>query len=295
MSFRYKILERCIKAVNIKKIYSMPEKELFDYLKEKFRATDLPNFLYKRLEVEKRDFNGRSLFKLQPKKDKNSKVILFIHGGGGMMCPTLLHYRFAERLVEGTGATMYFPFYPLGPEASIRESMMWLDSVYKEILENHKASEITIVGDSAGAALSVAVCRRAKEKPNGVVLISPSVGIDKDEGKMKSMEDKDDILSVQTIELVKKYWIRDETIAKADFNTLTDSYSNFPPMQLYYGTHEIFYARINELKDLIKASGVKLETFEGDGLCHDWAIIGVIPEGRKAVKSMCRFIKTLSV
>lgn len=83
--------------------------------------------------------------------------------------------------------------------------MLFLDDVYKEVLKKHKAENITIIGDSAGGALAVSVCRRNAEKPKGIVLISPSVGIDKSDGKMKELEDKDVILSQRTVELVKKY------------------------------------------------------------------------------------------
>ncbi len=292
MSFRYRVLERCIKAIDIKKIYSLPENEMFQYLKNNHRAYDLPDFLYKRFDVDKINMGKQLLFKMQPKNGISSNVILFIHGGGGMMCPTLLHYRFAERLVKNTGAVLYFPFYPLGPEASINESLLYLDKVYEEILKKHNARDITIVGDSAGAALAVSVCRRSSEKPKGLVLISPSVGINKNDGMMKTMEDRDVMLSMRTIELVKKYWIRDTDIENADYNTLKDDYKGFPPIQLYYGTSELFYVYINELIDKIKSSGVKIETFEGKNLCHDWVIIGVVPEGREAVKKICKFIET---
>lgn len=290
MSLRYKVLERCIKAVDIKRIYSMSEKDLFEYLETKHRAYDVPDFLYKKLNVEKTEINGRLLFKIHDDNRKTSKVILFIHGGGGMMCPTLLHYRFAEKLVKNTGATLYFPFYPLGPEAKISESMMFIDEVYKEILKKHKAEDITVIGDSAGAALTVSACRRAEEKPNGAVLISPSVGIDRSDGKMKELEDKDVILSQRTIELVKKHWIGDISVKEADFNTLKPDYKNFPSVQLYYGTNEIFYPYIGELVQAIKNSGTEICAFEGQGLCHDWVLIGILPESREAFSRICRFV-----
>lgn len=71
MSFRYKVLERCIKAAGIKK-YDMPEKELFCYLKMKHRACDMPDFMYKQLAVRKTDFFGHLLFKLEPADGANN-------------------------------------------------------------------------------------------------------------------------------------------------------------------------------------------------------------------------------
>lgn len=290
MSFRYKVLERCIKAVDIKKLYSMPEEKLLSHLKTNYRAYDLPEFLYKQFRVEKKELDGRLLFKIQPKEYGNENVILFIHGGGGMMCPTLLHYRFAARLVKNTGAAMYFPFYPLGPEASIFDSMEWLDKVFAEVLKNYPPEKITIIGDSAGAALSISLCRRSRIKTKGIVLISPAVGIEKPYDKMLEMEKYDLILSVRTVDIIKKHWLKGASFEGADFNTSSADYTGFPPVQLYYGTNELFYPHINSLIDKIKAGGGGIETIEGKGLCHDWAIIGIIPEGRDALMRICKFI-----
>jgi acetyl esterase/lipase len=289
MSFKYKVLERCIKKINIKKIYDMPEEKMKELLYTKFRAEDLPEFLYKQFTVQKTDLDGRLLFKLCPKEVKNENVILFIHGGGGMMCPTPLHYRFAAKIVKKTGSVMYFPFYPLGPESSINQSMEWLDKAYEEILKHHAAEKITVIGDSAGAALSVSLCSRTRKKPAGLVLISPATGIDKDDEKMKKAEKDDIILSVKTVELTKKHWIKDAPLNGA-FNTGGADYIGFPPIRLYYGTAEIFYPYIGELIQKIKNSGTNIKAFEGAGLCHDWVLIGIIPESRAALDEICSFV-----
>ncbi|MCI8404136.1 MAG: alpha/beta hydrolase [Clostridia bacterium] len=291
MSFRYKILEHGIRAIGIKKMYDMPEDKLLRYLKTNHRAYDMPDFVYKRLAVKKTDMDGQLLFKLEPEDGANEKVIFFIHGGGGMMCPTRLHYRMAVKLVKNTGAALYFPFYPLGPEASVVRAADWLDLAYNEVLKKHDPKNITIIGDSAGAALSVCVCRRTERKPSGVVIISPSTGIEKEYEQMRELERDDLMLSVRTLEIVKKHWLKGMSLENADFCTSSVDYSDFPPMLLYYGTNEIFYAYIEELIAKIKSGGVDLRVFEGKGLCHDWAIMGFMPEGQRAFEQICNFIK----
>lgn len=291
MSLRYRMLERCIKAVDIHRIYSKPENELMTYLQTKHRAYDLPEFMYKHFNVEKNKIDGKLYFKVTPKQGANKNVILFLHGGGGMMCPTLLHYKTAARLINHTGAALYFPFYPLGPEASIFESMEWLDKVYAQVLKNHSPQDVTVIGDSAGAALSVSLCRRNSAKPKGIVLISPPVGLEKNDGKMREKENDDIILSVKTIDIVKKYWIKEASFDGADFNVLGTDFSQFPPVQLYYGTNELFYPYIDELIEKISSDGAQLEAHKGEGLCHDWVLIGIIPEEHDALENICAFVK----
>lgn len=290
MSLRYKVLSRCIKAAGIKKIYSKPEGELLNLLQTKFRASDLPELMYKKFDIDKTETDNRAVFKISPKNIKTDNVILFIHGGGGMMCPTPLHYRFAAKLVKNTGSALYFPFYPLGPEASINESMEWLSKVYSKICKTHGARNITVIGDSAGATLSLGVCCRAEQRPKGIVLISPSTGVDKCDEKMHDMEQYDLILSVKTIELVRKHWIKNASFDGADFNSSSLDYTGFPPVHIYYGTHELFYPYIGGLISKIRDGGVEVTVTEGEGMCHDWALMGITPEGQNAFCSICDFV-----
>ena len=291
MSLAYKMIGMFVKTAKAKKQSDPSEEEMLKILREKFRAKDMPEFLYKRFNVTKTDIDGHPMFKISPKSGGSGSVILFLHGGGGMMCPTVLHYRMAADLVRQTGADLYFPFYPLAPEETVTESVLHARKVYDALLKEHDSKSITIIGDSAGAVLTVSVCGYTDKKPNGAVLISPGVGIERNDGKMERMEKYDTILSMKTINLIKKYWLRDADIAGPDINVIDRDYSGFPPMLLYYGTHELFYPYIGELIDRINESGVMLTVHEGKDLCHDWAIADVIPEGRKAIKQISAFVK----
>ncbi|MCH5209855.1 MAG: alpha/beta hydrolase [Oscillospiraceae bacterium] len=294
MSLGYKMIGLFVKKVKSKKQYEPSEEEMLSVISEKFRAKDVPEFLYKRFNAQKTDINGQPLFKISPKNGSNGKVILFLHGGGGMMCPTVLHYRMASDLVRQTGADLYFPFYPLAPEATVTDSIFHIKKVYDVILKEHNSENITVIGDSAGAVLSVSVCGYTDKKPNGVVLISPGVGMEKNDGKMEQMEPYDAILSMKTINLIKKYWLRGVDIKSPEINVTSRDYTGFPPMMLYYGTKELFYPYIDELIERITECGVSLEVHEGKDMCHDWAIADVIPEGRKAIREISAFVRSVT-
>lgn len=291
-SITYKILECYLKTANRKKQHTMPEEKLIEHIKTKHRAYDLPKFLYKKFDVTKSVFKERPVFLIKPKNGLTEKVILFLHGGGGISCPAILHYRMAADLVRGTGAALYFPFYPLGPEASAGQSMLWLKDFYEELTEKYKPSDITFVGDSAGAALCAGLCERVNSKPSRMVLISPASGLDKPrDEKMKQAEKNDLMLSFELMDMIEKYWCTDVSFSSSAINPSNVDYTGFPPIMLYYGTNELFCIYMNELIEKIKNSGTYLEVHTGKGLCHDWAIADIIPEGRKAIKEMCDFVK----
>ncbi|MCC8169700.1 MAG: alpha/beta hydrolase, partial [Oscillospiraceae bacterium] len=290
-SLTYSLMEMLAKRIDLKKQYELPERELLEYIQKKWRADDVPDFLYKQFNVRKTEFNGRPLFKIQPRGTTGNKVILFIHGGGGMICPTEFHYRMAARLVKNTGATLYFPFYPLAPEHTLPQASAWLDAFYEDVTKRHDPKDITVIGDSAGVSLGTSMCERSAKKPGGIVMISPGTGVEKNDDKMKALEDKDFIMSCKALDVIKKYWSGGLDAATPEFSATYTDYTGFPPILLYYGTNEIFYPYIPELIERIKKYNIPLEIHKGEGLCHDWAIIGIFMESRKASRRICDFIE----
>lgn len=294
MSLAYKILNFGLIKANIKKMYDMSETELMEFINEHYRAYDVPEFLYRRFDVKKEAFCGRLLFTLSPKSEHNKKgpVVVFIHGGGGVLSPMITHYRMAGDIVKKTGATLYFPFYPLAPEHSLKESAKWLEDFYISILHRHK--NFIVIGDSAGAGLAACLCAKFHKKPAGLILSSPPVGAEKRDDKMRQMEDRDLILSVKAIDLIEKYWAKGVSPDDPDINTVMADYSDFPPIHLYYGTEEIFYPHIGDLIKRIESFNIPLTVHEGKGLCHNFATIDVIREGRRAIDEMSEFILSVS-
>ncbi len=291
MSMTYKLMERLAKNIDLKKKFSLPEREVLQYLRTEWRTTDLPDYIYRRFTVEKITIDRRPMFRIRPKTvNTHANTILFIHGGGGMMCPTEFHFRFAARMVQGCGATLYFPFYPLAPESNLPAASRFLDKAYDYVIKREGAARLTLIGDSAGAGLAAAVCARTPKKPRGIVMISPGVGVEKNDAPMKALEPDDIIMSCRMLDIIKKYWSGGIDPASPEFTPTYVDYTGFPPILLYYGTHEIFYPHIPKLIAAIQRADVPLKTVEGKGLCHDWAIIGLFDESRRASEEIIRFV-----
>ena len=287
MSLIYKIYEAGIKAAKVSPKRELQDDKFLAYIESKHRAEDIPKFLYKKFNVIKTNLDGRWVFKIQPKNSQTDKVILFLHGGGGMMCPTYLHYKMAERLVKNTGAVMYFPFYPLAPEATVLDTMAWVKKLYEMILEQHRPENITFIGDSAGAFLAARLCSLTPHKPNGVVMISPAIGMDKYDSAMQEAEKNDILLSKSLVDMFAKYWGKGVALDSPDIDPEYIDYSNFPPVLLYYGTNEMFYPNMHALISNIRKYGVRLEVHEGKA----YAMIGQSQDlSRKVAEPYGKFV-----
>lgn len=289
------MLKEIIKPILIKRLYSLPEEELIRHILSEWRINDIPNFMYKRFSVEKTIIDKRFVFKISPKSIASDKAVLFIHGGGGMLCPTVFHFHTAARLIKNTGAVLYMPFYPLAPENTLPEACRFLDKVYEKITSEYDSKKITVIGDSAGVSLGVSMCERSEKKPGGIVIISPGAGIDKCDNNMRELEKKDILMSLRAVDIIKKYWSGDASVSSSEYNSAYTDYTGFPPILLFYGTNEIFYPHINSIIDRIKQFNIPLEEHMGKELFHDWAIAGILPEAKEAQNRICEFIKNNKV
>ncbi len=290
MSLTYKLVDRVIRKKGLKHRYDMPEDEFLNYIKTKERPSDLPKFMYKSLRVKKTVFEERPVFRLTRKEGSNGRAVLFLHGGGGMFPPTIFHYKLAQRLTQNTGAELFFPFYPLAPEATADESAEWVFKAYDEVLKEYGADKVTVIGDSAGALLTARLVSHTKNKPHGAVLISPVTGTDNSDEAYVKAKENDVLLSEFIIGMSAKHWGKGIPLSDGRMNAEYTDFTDFPPTLLFYGTGEMFAPHIDRLIANIKKSGAHLKVYAGKGMCHDWAIISSIPEGRRALRHMCKFI-----
>jgi acetyl esterase/lipase len=71
--------------------------------------------------------------------------------------------------------------------------------------------------------------------------------------------------------------------------------SGFPPIDLYYGTHEIMYAYLPAMQAALEKAEIRYRLHIGEGLCHCWPLLGFTREGKAARREICGFIKQAAV
>ena len=290
MSLTYKITDGIIRRANLKHRFDMSEDEFIEYVKKNERPNDLPEFIYKRLNVERKNIGERPMFKLSGADKSATDAVLFLHGGGGIFAPTPFHYKLAVKLAESTHSDLYFPFYPLAPEANADESLAYADKVYKIIEDKCGAENITVLGDSAGALLAANLAAQVQNKPRAVTLISPVTGTDRRDEASMAARRADVLLSEFMIKMTGKYWGKGIPLTSPHMNAEYIDFTDFPRTLLYYGTNEMFAPHMGRLINNMKKADVSVEVHEGKGMCHDWAILSAFPEGRAAFKRICEFI-----
>lgn len=252
---------------------------------------DFPARYRKRVDIIRDIYQGRPVYTLLPKsKIVADKEIIFLHGGGGVMPPTSLHFDFAVSLVEKTSVPLHFLMYPLAPKANCAEAVIWLESWYEDRIAMEPNKEFYVIGDSAGAGLSVALSSGGRKQLAGTVLISPAAGLDEKEKYMTEYEEHDVLLSMELMDGIADCWGKGMELTDYRLNSAYADFNNFPRCMIIYGGREMFAGTIPVFKEKMSEANINLSLIKGEIHCHDWPLAQLLPESKEALKEIAVFI-----
>ena len=292
MSFVYKVAEKGCFLLN-KLPGGGPKGDMSDLISGNDEIK-LPRSMHSGLDLKEISFEGFTVHRIRTQESglSSKKAVLFLPGGGGMARATKVHYDTAKRLAARTGAEIIIAHYPLAPKHNVRYALEWLERFYYcELLKDYRTEDIVFMGDSAGANLILSLAYRLKDKPESLIVISPACGLENGHNRdvRIEMEPKDPILTVAMNDLIAEHWCRNVPLDSPDISPEYIDYTGFPPMLLFYGTHELFYPHVRNYVKQLKDSGVQFTSVEKP-MCHDWALVKYFPEAREALNMMVNLI-----
>lgn len=230
MSCTYKIAESFCMFLNHHFDGYIKKKMTEALTDESYKSDKLPKSIYQKFCVINERLEGCPIYVISRSELEPEGAILFLHGGGGMIRPTKMHFDTVMKLAEQTNCKIYLAYYPLSPKAKVSEQLVWCEKVYKHMLRSFEAKQITFVGDSAGANLCISLCERIKSKPAKMIVISMAAGLDNNTGRQMrlSAEHKDPILSVEMNDVIAENWAGDVPLDSPDINPSFVTYKDFP-------------------------------------------------------------------
>lgn len=253
-----------------------------------------PGKFSKNLSVQVADVDGFSLLQVHP-ANPNGQHIFFLHGGAYVLEPLPAHRAMIERLASGFGFTVHFLRYPLAPEYDFKTTHRVVNHAYQKILQQYPGAPIHLLGDSAGGGLALAFLQTLVQQnilpmPHKTVLLSPWVNLHLDNASTAAPEIKDPILSVPALRHAAARYAGHADFKNPLLSPAYGSKKNLGNLLLLFGTHELFYADLMQLKtELELAQGTVLQTYVGKKMLHDWALLP-IPEARTAINHTARWL-----
>ena len=296
-SLRSRLVELFLPLLGIKKFFSQPDRMDARIARMRAEKPATPRGKWHRkYDIVRTEDDGFALITLTPRRGtrEGAPHLLYLHGGGYVMDIASVHYEAVFKLCEELGASASIPLYPLAPEAKASTTLPAMRRLYDRLAAQHGEGAITIMGDSAGGGMTLALAqdlaRDAAPLPASLVLFSPWLDATGAAEGQAEIEPKDKMLSVAGLSACASRYAGDLPADDPRISPLFGSLDGLPPTAIFAGTHDILLVDARRLAaGLDTARGGPHMYREYEGMQHVWMLFP-IPEGKAALREAASFI-----
>lgn len=228
-----------------------------------------PTGLGRGVEVTLKNVAGWPVYVTAPSANPGAgDSVLFLHGGGYINEIVRAHWRIVGDLTRNAHVRCVVPIYPLAPGATAKDIAAATGELLRKLLDDAGPGKVTVVGNSAGAALGLAAAQWLRDsgyrQPDGLVLISPG-GVNDVPGAREA----------------RRLYAGDLDVAHPSVSPLNGNFRGLAPMTIFSGTLDLFYPDSIDLAARARAAGVPVELHLRRGQPHNHAWMPT-PDGRQA-------------
>lgn len=225
--------------------------------------------------------------------------LLYLHGGGYVLDIDGVHWDTICRLCDMLGASATVPVYPLAPEHRAPEVLAAMRALYGTVAEQFGAGNVTVMGDSAGAGMSLALAQMLKADggamPGRLVLWSPWLDATASAEGQAAIEPRDRMLAQSGLEACARLYGGEIAPNDPRLSPLFGDLAGLPPLAIFSGTSDILLVDGQRLAARLSELGKNdSEYHEYDGMFHVWMLLP-IPEGKQALSQTAAFIRRTSL
>lgn len=212
----------------------------------------------------------------EPEKVNEDHVIMYIHGGGFVSGSAASSRSYTSALAKKSGCRVIAIDYALAPENPAPAAFNDCCDAFTEIVSHHPNAKISLVGDSAGANLSLALALKMKNTGKIASVSVHSPMIDFSDSMDRSQHPIEDFIIQQgCLQPLVRMYVKENDLRSPYISPYYGDFENFPPTFITCDTNETLYADAVALYDLCEKAGVDVDLIEVRGTFHDFGTIGI--------------------
>jgi epsilon-lactone hydrolase len=224
-------------------------------------------------------------------------AVLYLHGGGYVVCSPRTHRPITSRLAVDTGLPVLVPKYRLAPEHPFPAALEDALHAYEWLLERG-VDRIVLAGDSAGghlaASLTGEICRQGLPSPAGVVLYSPWVDLSCELSTEACRQIRDPYVSAYTARRIGRMVVGSADLTDPRLALLSCPWEDTPPFLIQVGGAEVLRPEAERLAEALTAAGADCRLQIWDDQMHVFQMVNrLVPEARAAMRHSARFINSV--
>lgn len=220
--------------------------------------------------------------------------VVYFHGGGYVGEIDGAHWRVCRRMATLVPAQVSVPIYPLAPGATAATTVPTAADIVADVLAAAAhPGLVTVMGDSAGGGLALAVAQRLRDRgltAPRLVLVAPWLDVTMTDPRIDESVTRDPILSVARLVQAGKLYAGDLPTDDPLVSPLFGDLHGLGPITVLVGTRDLLLHDARRLRELATAAGVPVDYHEGAGLVHVYPILP-LPEARAARAAMVGSIR----
>ena len=250
------------------------------------------------IKVKRDNFSGIPGAIFTPRKNVNTKSIIFyLHGGGYCFGSSLTTHKVGlTKLAKQTESVCYSVDYRLAPEHQYPAALDDALTAWKHIVSQNPNCNIILAGDSAGGGLSLALMMYLRDNneqlPDGLVLFSPWTDLTCSRETYETKAKYDPMFTTNMTKDSANIYVP-EDVKKTDpyISPIYGNFTNLPRTLVLVGGNEILLDDSRHFAQKAKESGVDIEIDIWPSMFHDWWLFGsFIPETKQVLDKVANWI-----
>ena len=248
------------------------------------------------IETQRVGVNGVPAEWISAPESQESRVVLYLHGGGYLFGSARTHRVMLAHLARAAKARVLALDYRLAPEIPFPAPVEDSVSAYQWLLsQGVSPRKIVFGGDSAGGGLVVAamVALRSvgEPMPAAGVCISPWADMEATGESYTTNAEADPSVTKEQILTIAKAYMDGKDPKAPLASPIHADLTGLPPLLIQVGGIEVLLDDSTMLKSRAKKAGVPVELEVWDDMPHVWHHFApILPEARKAIGRIGKFV-----
>lgn len=224
-------------------------------------------------------------------------VVLHLHGGGFVMGSCASHRGLSAWVSAAAGVQVALPDYRLAPEHPFPAGLDDALAAYRGLLaRGFSAASITILGDSAGGGLALAMLQALRDAkvplPAAGVLLSPWVDLTGSGESLHTRAASDPWLAPALLVPLGKLYAGALDSADPRVSPLFGNFEGLPPLLVQVGDQEILLSDSTRLAERARAADVEVMLEVADELWHVYQLLApLLPDANAALARVGTFMQ----
>ena len=247
-----------------------------------------PAKLRRRHDVSSRRIGDVDCHTVAPRGGRAARAAIYLHGGAYISEISPQHWTLISRMADA-GVRVEVPSYGLAPQHTYRDAYPFVTEVYRQLLAEVQAPEVSVVGDSAGGGLALGLAQALPTAglphPGRLVLVAPWLDLTLSNPDLPAVEARDPWLSTAGLHEAARAWAGGDDPTDPRLSPLNGALAGLAPTDLYVGTRDICLPDALLLRDRAAATSADLRLVVCEGAVHVYPLVPA-PEGRAAAREI---------